>query len=325
MLKQIKELPKKQNRIGTKRSQVINKDQHKAPLMKVVEEENVLELEFREALGKTFRLLDIFNRGKISQVNINKWLPESALYFLGKPFQQIRCERLCLTEEDFIDLCVPLLRGSNPEDVKQFIRDVTMSSDLKLSINLTEQAQQEEMSPIKKRMLVQELQRSSHKKSSMLRRNAPLENVLETIKHREAEICQKIRDVKERKNSAAKPLEEVQPNIMQNGFKMSSNVYSSKGQFESRKVRVSDFDQSIPIVESIRRSSIKNTTTEVRNSSISRESVENHRPVEKQSPFVANFTFQLPQVEIVDESKYVRPNFEMKYAQIESSMPAEKA
>lgn len=34
--------------------------------MKVIEEDKVLELQFREALGKTFRLLDIFNRGKIS-------------------------------------------------------------------------------------------------------------------------------------------------------------------------------------------------------------------------------------------------------------------
>lgn len=42
------------------------------------------------------------------------------------------------------------------------------------------------MSPIKKRMIMEEMQRSSHKKSSILRKNAPLDDVLETIKSREA-------------------------------------------------------------------------------------------------------------------------------------------
>jgi hypothetical protein len=48
---------------------------------------------------KIFKGLDIFNRGRISETNINKWIPESALYFLGKVFQKIRMERLALNCE----------------------------------------------------------------------------------------------------------------------------------------------------------------------------------------------------------------------------------
>lgn len=60
--------------------------------------EEVLGVSFAQALRKTFKMMDIFNRGKISEANINKWVPESLLYFLGKPLQKIRQDRLTLTE-----------------------------------------------------------------------------------------------------------------------------------------------------------------------------------------------------------------------------------
>ena len=69
-------------------------------------------------MGKIFRLLDIFNRGKISETNINKWIPEAALYFLGSVFQKIKAGRLTLSVEEFTGLCLPLLAESNSEDIK---------------------------------------------------------------------------------------------------------------------------------------------------------------------------------------------------------------
>lgn len=53
--------------------------------------------QFKEAIGKIFKGLDIFNRGTITQTNINKWIPEEALYFLGDIFQRIRSQRLNLS------------------------------------------------------------------------------------------------------------------------------------------------------------------------------------------------------------------------------------
>jgi hypothetical protein len=53
--------------------------------------------DFKQAIDKIFKSLDVFNRGKISETNINKWIPESSLYFLGRVFQRIRQERLTLT------------------------------------------------------------------------------------------------------------------------------------------------------------------------------------------------------------------------------------
>ena len=76
-----------------------------------------LENRFREAINKIFKLLDIFNRGKISETNINKWIPESALYFLGSIFQNIKLKRLSLSSDEFLDLCMPLLHSSNPDDL----------------------------------------------------------------------------------------------------------------------------------------------------------------------------------------------------------------
>ena len=60
---------------------------------------------YNQALDKIFKCLDIFNRGRISEANINKWIPESALYFLGSVFQKMRQERLVLTREHFLYLC----------------------------------------------------------------------------------------------------------------------------------------------------------------------------------------------------------------------------
>jgi hypothetical protein len=61
--------------------------------------------------------LDIFNRGKISEVNINKWISESALYFLGTAFQTIRQKRLILDEPAFVALCDQIYQISAKEDI----------------------------------------------------------------------------------------------------------------------------------------------------------------------------------------------------------------
>jgi hypothetical protein len=53
-------------------------------------------------------MLDIFNKGIISEVNINKWVPEPALYFLGKVFQKIRSDRLSINMNIFIGMCSSL-------------------------------------------------------------------------------------------------------------------------------------------------------------------------------------------------------------------------
>lgn len=52
--------------------------------------------QYSQAIEKIFKGLDVFNRGRISETNINKWIPESALYFLGSVFQKIRQERMTL-------------------------------------------------------------------------------------------------------------------------------------------------------------------------------------------------------------------------------------
>lgn len=90
-------------------------------------------------MTKIFKGLDIFNRGRISETNINKWIPESALYFLGKVFQKIRMERLALTCEEFLNLCMPLLDESSEEDIKWFIDEVNGKEEvIHVSIDATE-------------------------------------------------------------------------------------------------------------------------------------------------------------------------------------------
>ena len=85
---------------------------------------------------------------------------------------------------------------------------------MKYSINMTEDMVREpEMSPIKKRMVEDEVRRSQ--KSGQIARNGHLENVMMVIKHREAELEDRLKEIKERKKSVTfkeKVLEEVQPN-----------------------------------------------------------------------------------------------------------------
>lgn len=50
---------------------------------------------------KVFHVLDIFSRGSISEANINRWVPEAALYFLGSVFQKIRVFRIVMDESQF--------------------------------------------------------------------------------------------------------------------------------------------------------------------------------------------------------------------------------
>lgn len=57
---------------------------------------------FKSAIAKIFKGLDIFDRGVITETNINKWIPEEALYFLGNIFQKIREERLNLSFQAFL-------------------------------------------------------------------------------------------------------------------------------------------------------------------------------------------------------------------------------
>jgi hypothetical protein len=81
-------------------------------------------LKYKEVVIKIFRGLDIFNRGTISETNINKWIPEEALYFLGNVFQKIRQERLNLSEEQFLKECLPILDEAAEEDLRQFLESV---------------------------------------------------------------------------------------------------------------------------------------------------------------------------------------------------------
>lgn len=53
---------------------------------------------------------------------------------------------------------------------------------------MTEGIGQENLSPIKRRMIDEEMQRSSHKKSGVSKKNPQLESVIEMIKHREEEV-----------------------------------------------------------------------------------------------------------------------------------------
>ena len=52
--------------------------------------ETAKQLRFLMATKKLFRSLDFFNKGFIGEANIDKWMPESALYFLGNVFLKIR-------------------------------------------------------------------------------------------------------------------------------------------------------------------------------------------------------------------------------------------
>ena len=109
------------------------------------------EGQYGQALDKIFKSLDVFNRGRISQTNINKWIPESALYFLGSIFQKIRQQRLNLNLMEFMLLCKPLLFESGEDDVKWFIEQVN-GKQLTLNISINSSSEEKESSPVQMRM-----------------------------------------------------------------------------------------------------------------------------------------------------------------------------
>ena len=73
--------------------------------------------------------MDFFNKGVIGEANINRWMPESALYFLGNVFLKIRRERRTIDEDEFIIECERVYKKSNKDDIDYFIREVEEFQD----------------------------------------------------------------------------------------------------------------------------------------------------------------------------------------------------
>ena len=57
-------------------------------------------------------------------MNINKWVPEAALYFLGSVFQKLRNTTNSLSKEEFQEECVKLFRKSLESDIREFVNNI---------------------------------------------------------------------------------------------------------------------------------------------------------------------------------------------------------
>ena len=80
--------------------------------------DHCMRSEFDDAIEKVFRVMDIFSKGIISEANVNKWVPEPALYFLGSVFQKIRNSRMPMPKDQFFEDCVKIFRKSADADIK---------------------------------------------------------------------------------------------------------------------------------------------------------------------------------------------------------------
>lgn len=81
--------------------------------------------------------MDLFNRGTITELNINNRIDHIALTFCNPVFKKIKEDRLTLTERQFIKLCEPLLKSKEIEELIKFIKVFSPEEEnLKVSINL---------------------------------------------------------------------------------------------------------------------------------------------------------------------------------------------
>ena len=88
------------------------------------------------ALAKLYKSLDLFNRGTITELNINSRIDPTALAFCSSVFRKIKEDRLTLTEMQFIKLCEPLLKNKDIEELVAFIKVFSpQEENLKVSID----------------------------------------------------------------------------------------------------------------------------------------------------------------------------------------------
>jgi hypothetical protein len=168
------------------------------------------------------------------------------------------------------------------------------------------------MSPIEKRMMIEEMQRSQKKAGPMMVRNTNLENVMTELDRREAEVCQKLREFKEKRKSVTfnNVLEEAPINELLQSKELKFGLSAAA----SNRVESKEFCSP---ERSVTKSILKNSNKYGEQSSERREKDQGRKGrdsvVEGSSPVVANFTFQLPSAEhshtfVKPASSIIRPH-----------------
>ena len=157
---------------------------------------NTTKKQFLEAVAKTFRAMDSGNRGLISDDNIDKDVPEPALYFLGEIFLAMKQKKMTVTEGKFVTMCLPLIDSSSPAAVQTFIEGMEKyQQDMYRSARQPKPAILE-VTPRRSSILKE----SRPLQSGSIRKNQALEAVMQQIQLSESKVYAKMSDLKEKKS-----------------------------------------------------------------------------------------------------------------------------